>query len=125
MSWNVNPPRAGVGDPYCCVIENTDGYKEIDGPKIDTTRRTMEFKYLHTGGSGSYDWNLGVPRVNGPDNDDWEFIFMVSFDGGRTFRESSRKKPVMMSTSGGGGYFTKPYPYKTKRTFWNNLFFWR
>jgi len=125
MSFNVSAPRAAVDDPYFCVIIPPAGYKEYAGPSVDTGRRTMVFKYLHMGGAGAYDWALGVPRVDGPINDEWEFIFLVSTDGGTRWTESARKKPVMMSTSGGGGFFTKPAPYKKAPSIWDNIFFWR
>lgn len=123
MAFTVNRPSATVGSTYSSVIEPPSGYKEYSGPSVNTAAMTMKFKYLSTGGSGSYKWNLGVVKIDNNENDVWEFIFEVSTDGGRSFSEVERKKPVMMATSGGGGTVTIP-GLKKKDPFWKRLFGW-
>lgn len=125
MAFTVNPPTATVGNPYSCVILPTSGYKEYAGPSVNTATKTMTFSYLSTGGSGSYKWNLGAVRIAGPEDDAWEFIFQVSADGGRSYTIVERKKPVMMSTSGGGGTITIPGKTKYYRSIWDSIFWWK
>ena len=101
MYFTIDKPSATVGSSYSCIIEPPMGFKEHSGPTTDSASMTMKFKFLNTGGSGAHKWSLGVIKVDENEKDEWEFIFEVSTDGGRTFEEVRRKKPVLMATSGG------------------------
>ncbi len=104
MSYEINDPRAQVGEYYTCEVAHPEGF-EPERAIVDGDAQVVTLYYLANRevAADTFTWQIGVKKVDENENDTWEFIVMESQDGGVTYSVAKKKKPVMMATTGGGG----------------------
>ncbi|MBK7945241.1 MAG: hypothetical protein IPJ85_08025 [Flavobacteriales bacterium] len=102
MSWNIDPPKdTEIGKEYVAGYDNPGGWK-IDyvisgGKEID-----LYMKKFETATANHAEWHPGVIKQSADEKEEW--VLGIHTDLVDAPSElNGRKKPVTLSTSGGGG----------------------
>lgn len=105
MAWTIiPPPETPIGEEYVASFLPEKGYvvqAQITNDDDQTIALSMKPGTGMSGGEQK--WPLGKTRKSKNENEDWTLLIYLPAPAEAPTVANGRKKPVTMSSSGGGG----------------------